>query len=130
LFKFDLGEQDGTNSFRHLIDEICGKDENEPIIMVLDEFQHSRTLKGPMNTEVEKDNNRNVWELIDSGKIEYFNWYISLSNLSDYVNKLKQLVLNGVGVENGMITGGLDLYHAEFNKGHRFGIKNEEAPNE
>lgn len=130
LFKFDLGDKDGTNSFKHLIDEVCTKDENEPLIMVLDEFQHSRTLKGPMNTEIDKDNNRKVWELIDSGKIEYFNWYLSLSTLIDYVNKLKQLVINGVVVENGLITGGLDLYHAEFNKTHRFGIKNDATPNE
>lgn len=114
LFKFDLGDKHGSNSFRNNIDDICKNDENDPLIIVLDEFQHSRTLIGPMLRELASDDNRKIWELIDSGKIEYFNWYHGLNNLSDHVKKLKYFLLNGVEVEKGLIAKGLRLFNSEF----------------
>ncbi|WP_417237910.1 AAA family ATPase [Bizionia sp.] len=127
LFKFDLGDKNGNNSFRDNINDVCEKDENEPIIIVLDEFQHCRTLKGPMRTEVDSDANRKVWELIDSGKIDYFNWYHGLSRLSDYVKKLKYFIENGVTVKNGLVVKGWTQYYAEFNEDDAFSVPSNKA---
>jgi cell division protease FtsH len=115
LFKFDLGDKNGSNSFKNNIYDISEKDENEPIVIILDEFQHSRTLKGPTRTEVDTDENRKIWELLDSGKIEYFYWYAGLSKLSTHTKKLKYFILLGVEVENGIITEGWSIFKAEFN---------------
>lgn len=84
--------------------------------MVLDEFQHSRTLKGPMRTEVDNEDNRQVWELIDSGKIEYYNWHRGLGRLNDHLKKLKYFILNGVTVENGLVINGWHMFQSEFNE--------------
>ena len=114
LFKFDLGDKNTGSSFRNGIEDLCEKNESDPLIIVLDEFQHSRTLKGPLRQEIENDSNRKVWELIDSGKIEYYNWYRGLYDFIDYVNKLKHLVNAGVIVKDGVVVKGGKLYRAEF----------------
>ena len=114
LFRFDLGAKFSSHSFRSGLDDLCGKEENQPLIIVLDEFQHSRTLTGPHKTEIKEDDNRKVWELIDSGKIEYYNWNHKLHDLIDYTNQLKHLINAGVTVTNGNIVKGILIYKSEM----------------
>ncbi|MFG6685276.1 hypothetical protein ACGK9U_01740 [Mariniflexile sp. HNIBRBA6329] len=115
LFKFDLGIKTSSSSFTRGLDDLCEKDESKPIIIALDEFQHSRTLRGPLREEVQEDDNRKVWELIDSGKIEYYPWDHGLYNLIDYTKKLQFLLQSSVKVEKGKIIKGISIYNAEFN---------------
>jgi hypothetical protein len=114
LFKFDLGIKTSSSSFTRGLDDLCEKDESKPIIIALDEFQHSRTLRGLMREEVQEDDNRRVWELIDSGKIEYYAWHHRLYDLMDYTKKLQFLLKSKVKVEKGKIIKGIRAYNAEF----------------
>ena len=116
LFRFDLGSKSGNYSFRSGIEDLCEKNEHEALIVVLDEFQHNRTLKGLAREEVESGENRRVWDLIDSGKIEYYQYYTDLYDLMGYVKKLTYLLNTSIVVENGRITKGLEAFKAEFEK--------------
>lgn len=116
LFRFDLGSKSGNYSFRSGIEDLCEKNEHEALIVVLDEFQHNRTLKGLAREEVESGENRRVWDLIDSGKIEYYQYYTDLYDLMGYVKKLTYLLNTSIVVEYGRITKGLEAFKAEFEK--------------
>ena len=73
-FRLDLGEKEGNMSFRNSLSDLCENQDDAPIVIMLDEFQHARTLEGPFRTEISNDKNRMVWELIDSGKVTYIDW--------------------------------------------------------
>ncbi len=90
-FRLDLGEKEGGMSFRNSLADLCENKNDESIVIVLDEFQHARSLKvsGLMKEEIENDKNRMVWELIDSGKVSYISWKPGLWNFEDLLMKLK-----------------------------------------
>ncbi len=114
FFKFDLGEKQGSFSFRDSLSELCENNDTSPIIIALDEFQHSRTIVGPLRTEKETDHNRMIWELIDSGKVQYISWKRGLWAFEDYIHTLAHLLTAGVQVEDGIITEGKELYCSEM----------------
>ena len=68
-YRFDLGDKSNNNSLRAGIEQLCGFNEDYPVIITLDEFQHARTLEATQKKEINKESNRQVWDLIDSGKI-------------------------------------------------------------
>ncbi|MGL2993520.1 hypothetical protein [Flavobacterium sp. TSSA_36] len=113
-FKFDLGEKEGTFSFRDSLEELCQNSENVPVIIALDEIQHSRTVSGPYRQELENDKNRMIWELIDSGTIHYIQWRMGLWAFEDLIYKLEHLLKNGVKVKKGIVTHKTELYCNEM----------------
>ena len=115
-YRIDLGVKDGNMSFRNTLSDLCDNKDDSPIVIMLDEFQHARSLKGNgfAREEVENDKTRMVWELIDSGKVSYIDWKTGLWQFEDLILKLKKLSSNGVKVSNGLITDGLDLYIQEM----------------
>ena len=115
-YRLDLGEKDGNMSFRNSLSDLCENKDDKPIVIMLDEFQHARTIKGfgPFREELENDKNRMVWELIDSGKVTYIDWKRGLWNFEDLMSKLKKLVRNGVVVQKGIVTEGIELYKNEM----------------
>jgi hypothetical protein len=114
-FRLDLGEKEGGMSFRNSLADLCENKNDAPIVIVLDEFQHARTLKGsgPFKEEIENDKNRMVWELIDSGKVSYIGWKRGLWNFEEVLMKLKKLLISGVEVKDGMVVKGHELYLKE-----------------
>ncbi len=113
FFRFDLGEKTGTFSFRQSLSELCANSDSSPIIIALDEFQHSRTVTGPFRTEKETDNNRMVWELVDSGIIQYVEWKRGLWAFENHIEKLSYLLTAGVEVENGIVVTEKNLFCKE-----------------
>lgn len=115
-YRLDLGEKDGRSSLRTVLEDLCDNKDDSPIVIILDEFQHARTIKGagPMREEVDNDQNRLVWELIDSGTIVDHQWKYGLWTFERLIQKLEQLVHNGVKAEKGYITSGRELYMKEF----------------
>jgi hypothetical protein len=104
-YRFDLGEKTGFNSFQNKISDLCENKEDSPIIIALDEFQHARTVKGSFREELENDVNRKVWDLIDSGKVNFFSWNGSLWTLESNINKMNyQLRLGKIDVQKGEVT--------------------------
>ena len=114
-FRLDLGEKEGGMSFRNSLADMCENKSEEPIVIILDEFQHARTLKGTglIKEEIENDKNRMVWELIDSGKVTYIGWKRGLWIFEELVLKLKKLINNGVEVKNGEVVNGREFYLKE-----------------
>jgi cell division protease FtsH len=114
-FRLDLGEKEGSMSFRNSLADLCENKSDAPIVIILDEFQHARTLKGsgPFKEEIENDKNRMVWELIDSGKVSYIGWKRGLWTFEDLLTKLKKMASLGVEVENGIVVKGKEIYLKE-----------------
>lgn len=113
-YRFDLGEKEGNFSFRDSLDNLCENNDPSPVIIALDEIQHSRTITGPFHQEVATDKNRMIWELVDSGKIQYVSWKRSLWSLEEMIYKLVQLKKIGVEAHNGIVTKHADIYCKEM----------------
>ena len=114
-YHFDMGEKSGSYSFREKFSELCENDANEPVAIILDEFQLARTIKqGAGREEVDDDKSRMVWELIDSGKISDIKWRRGMYQLSDYIKKLEHLIQNGLTAKNGKVTSNHVLYAREI----------------
>ncbi|HKK67162.1 MAG TPA: hypothetical protein VJ946_03080 [Bacteroidales bacterium] len=113
-YRFDLGEKEGSLSFRDCLDDLFENKDSSPVIIALDEIQHSRTVSGPLRQEVDSDKNRMIWELIDSGKIQYVDWKPGLWSLEDDIVKLNHLLKRGIKVSNGLVKSHIDLYINEM----------------
>ncbi|RLD54046.1 MAG: hypothetical protein DRJ01_18570, partial [Bacteroidetes bacterium] len=114
FYRFDLGEKEGSFSFRDSLDDLCENNDISPVIIALDEIQHSRTVTGPFRQEVKNDENRMIWELIDSGKIQHIGWKIGLWSFEDTIRKLIYLIKAGVIVRNGVVVKNTELYCKEM----------------
>lgn len=114
-FRLDLGEKEGGMSFRNSLADLCENKSDAPIVIILDEFQHARTVKGigPLKEEIENDKNRMVWELIDSGKVSYIGWKRGLWAFEEVLSKLTKLITSGVVVEKGLVVRGKEQYMKE-----------------
>lgn len=113
-FRFDLGEKDGSRSFKSSLTDLCENKDDSPIAIILDEIQHARTIKGPFREEIEDDKNRMIWELVDSGKVSYVEWKSGLWSLEKMARTLNDLINAGVRVKNGIVTRRKDLYCEEL----------------
>ncbi len=113
-FKFDMGAKESHLSFDRALSDLFDNKEDSPIIIALDEFQHSRTVKGPNREDIDSDKNRMVWELIDSGKVNYIDWKRGVWHFEDLIQKLQHLLAAGVVVRDGVITEGLEIYQKEM----------------
>lgn len=113
-YRFDLGEKEGSFSFRDSLDELCENNDTSPVIIALDEIQHSRTVSGPFRQEIENDKNRMIWEMIDSGRIQYIEWKRGLWSFEDLIYKLLHLLKAGVEVKKGIVVNNIELYCTEM----------------
>ena len=114
FYRFDLGEKEGSFSFRDSLDELCENNDTSPVIIALDEIQHSRTVSGPFRQEIENDKNRMIWEMIDSGRIQYVEWKRGLWSFEDLIYKLLHLLKAGVEVKKGVVVSNTELYCSEM----------------
>ncbi len=77
-------------------------------VILLDEFQHARTID-----EIGKETNlldvQPIWDLFDSGKIQYYEQSFGRYDLYDLLRQLNFLVERGVKAENGKVTKGKKL---------------------
>lgn len=103
-FRIDLGEKKGEYSLNESLKEISDVSRDEPLVIILDEIQHARTLVGLTKKEIEEDPNRIIWELIDSGRITVNQWNFGILNLMDYMQFLTVLVNDGMRIRNGKVT--------------------------
>ena len=83
----------------------------KPALICLDEFQFAKTLDGNGN-ELGKDKLRVIWDLLDSGKIEYIPGHSTYYLFrADYcIKRLDRLIKCGVRIENGEIVEGLEVF--------------------
>ncbi len=113
-FRFDLGEKDGSRSFRNSLTDLCENKDDSPVAIILDELQHAATIKGPFREEISEDKNRMIWELIDSGKVSYVEWKSALWTFENLVKNLNELHYAGVRVKDGVVTRQKNLFRKEM----------------
>jgi hypothetical protein len=113
--RFDLGDTTSSYSFYNTVDKLDNRDDNLPMIIALDEFQYTRT-KNPFNgVEVEEDKNRVLWDLMDSGKIQFISFFNRhLYELERFLYSIEQLIRLGLKAENGIIVQGHKFFYSEF----------------
>lgn len=113
-YRFDLGEKEGNRSFKSALNDLCNNPDDSPIAIILDELQHARTVEGPYRAEIKNDQNRMIWELIDSGNVSYIEWKGSLWTIKKLVVQLEYLLNARVKVKNGKVTQNKDLFIKEL----------------
>ena len=113
-FRFDLGEKNNSMSFNRSLNTLCENKDESPVIIALDEFQHTRTIKQPFRQEIDDDKNRMVWELIDSGNVSYIDWKSGVWSFENMVGKLAWLLKAGVETKNGMVVSKKELFKKEM----------------
>ncbi len=102
-FRFDLGEKNSSISFSRSLNTLCENKDESPVIIALDEFQHTRTITQPFRKEIEDDKNRMVWELIDSGNVSFIDWKSGIWSFENFVQKLVWLEKAGVQIKDGLV---------------------------
>ncbi|NLI76500.1 MAG: hypothetical protein GX442_08665 [Candidatus Riflebacteria bacterium] len=105
FFRFDLGDKSSCFSFSDTFAKMVDRDTDASMMVAFDEIQHSRTLD-EMGKETTNDANRNMWEILDSGKIRYFRWDRSSERILRLMEILAGLLARGVEIEKGIVTRG------------------------
>ncbi len=113
-YRFDLGEKEGRFSLRYSLEDLNDINENQPLIIAFDEIQHSKTVEGPLRENVDNDQNRVIWEIVDSGKIQYIDWGSCVWSLERTKYKLEHLIRAGVRAKNGIVVDKVELYCKEM----------------
>ncbi len=113
----DMGEfeSDSASWMKNILtDDLAFFHEQSPIIC-LDEFQFARTLDKNEN-ELGKDKLRVIWDLLDSGKIQYIpgssTYYLFRAN--NCVKRLEKIVHEGVALQDGIVISGTEQFVTGF----------------
>ena len=113
---FDMGEA-GENSdhVRTVLLDILEHGNGKPNLLVLDEFQHARTIEENSH-ERRHPENRTVWQLLDSGTLLVRPHFWDYRELIEHLPKLRQLVnTGGIRVERGWVVEGVDHFVKSMN---------------
>lgn len=109
----DMGEfeSDSASWMKNILtDDLSFFHEKSPIIC-LDEFQFARTLDNNGN-ELGKDKLRVIWDLLDSGKIQYIpnssTYY--LFRADNCLKRMEKLMKESVALEDGIVTNGVEHF--------------------
>jgi hypothetical protein len=113
----DMGEfeSDSASWMKNILtDDLSFFHEKSPIIC-LDEFQFARTLDNNGN-ELGKDKLRVIWDLLDSGKIQYIpnssTYY--LFRADNCLKRLEKLMKENVVLKDGIVTNGVEHFVKAF----------------
>ncbi len=117
----DMGEFDSDSAswMKNILTDDLSFFHEKPALICLDEFQFARTVDSRQN-ELGKDKLRVVWDLIDSGKIEYIpnssTYY--LFRADNCLRRLEKAIEEGVTISAGKIDKGLEAFMKCFNGFH------------
>jgi cell division protease FtsH len=113
----DMGEfeSDSASWMKNILtDDLSFFHEKSPVIC-LDEFQFARTLDNNGN-ELGKDKLRVIWDLLDSGKIQYIprssTYY--LFRADNCLKRLEKLMKERVALKDGIVANGVDHFVKTF----------------
>jgi Peptidase family M41 len=107
----DMGEfeSDSASWIKSIFTDDLEFFHQKPVLISLDEFQFARTLDAN-GAELGKDKLRVIWDLLDSGRIDYIprrsTYY--LFRADNCLKKLSVALKRGVTVQNGEVTEGLE----------------------
>lgn len=115
LYHIDLGESyNNHHSLGATLHDMLKHGNGRPNLILLDEFQHARTLdeQGKENRAPEI---RAVWQLLDSGKFLARPDAWEFRELSNELPKLRQMVNSGIRVERGLVVEGQRFFAEKMN---------------
>jgi hypothetical protein len=102
----DMGEfeSDSATWIKNIFTDDLEFFHQKPAVICLDEFQFARTLDNGQR-ELGKDKLRVIWDLLDSGKIEYIpsNSTYMLFRADSCIKRLDKAIKSGVILENGEV---------------------------
>jgi len=133
---FDMGgygQNTKSNALNYFFDDDLNYLNNQPCIICLDEFQHLRTISEDFR-ETERPDIRVVWELIDTGKMEYtytYGWSF-IQEMNQLIQFLNLSLKNNVKVQNGVVINGNELFQKIVGEGasnYRFRFENNYKSN-
>lgn len=113
----DMGEfeSDSATWIKNIFTDDLSFFHEKPALICLDEFQFARTLDAHAN-ELGKDKLRVIWDLLDSGKIEYIpshgTYY--LFRADNCLKRLDKAIRNGVVLEEGIVAMGMEEFQSAF----------------
>ena len=114
----DMGEFDSDSAswMKNILTDDLSFFHDKPALICLDEFQFAKTLDNNQN-ELGKDKLRVVWDLIDSGKIQYIPNSSThyLFRAENCLRRLEKAILEGVTITDGKIDNGLEVFQKYFN---------------
>jgi cell division protease FtsH len=102
----DMGEfeSDSASWMKNMLTDDLKFFDGKPAIFCLDEFQFARTLDGERR-ELGKDKLRVVWDLLDSGKIDYVpgHYTSAIFSAEKCLSKLEKAARRGVTITRGRV---------------------------
>ena len=113
----DMGEfeSDSASWMKNILTDDLAFFHGKPALICLDEFQFAKTLDANKN-ELGKDKLRVIWELLDSGKIEYIPGHSTyyLFRADNCLKRVEKLIREKVILQDGVIASGLDQFKRIF----------------
>ena len=114
----DMGEfeSDSATWMKSILTDDLSFFHEKPALICLDEFQFARTLDANSN-ELGKDKLRVIWDLLDSGKIEYIPGHSTyyLFRADNCLKRLEKAIAENVVLMNGQIENGMEHFIKAFN---------------
>jgi hypothetical protein len=112
----DMGEfeSDSATWIKNIFTDDLEFFHEKPAVICLDEFQFARTLDN--QRELGKDKLRVIWDLLDSGKIEYIpnNSTYMLFRADSCIKRLDKAIKSGVLIENGEVVAEEEVFKKLF----------------
>ena len=130
FFQFDMGElgHDASTNIRNILSESHLLKGESPSIILLDEFQHCRSINESRN-EVKQKEMRVIWHLLDTGKINYMDSYsFSRRKINSIISKFEYWVKEGMEVNQGMISSAYFGFFEEDEEESDFSIDPSDEP--
>lgn len=113
----DMGEfeSDSASWIKSIFTDDLEFFHEKPALICLDEFQFAKTLDANGN-ELGKDKLRVIWDLLDSGKIEYLpgNGTYYLLRADNCLRRLEKAIQGGVLIEHGKVVDGVEVFLKVF----------------
>ncbi|MDX9749593.1 MAG: AAA family ATPase [Flavobacteriales bacterium] len=110
-FWLDAGGCRKRDWLDEVLERVRAHHDGQPFVLVVDEFQHARTVKNGDERD-EPAELRRLWEMMDSGRamVELANrhWLRELLDLED---KLRALLRQDVVIANGRVVQGMDTFN-------------------
>lgn len=113
----DMGEfeSDSASWIKNIFTDDLSYFHEKPALICLDEFQFAKTLDANSN-ELGKDKLRVIWDLLDSGKIEYIPGHSTyyLFRADNCLRRLERAIRGKVVLVNGQVESGLETFIKMF----------------
>ncbi|MBV6404594.1 MAG: hypothetical protein IT228_01520 [Flavobacteriales bacterium] len=108
-FWLDAGESHLHNWLDRHLELIMDHHDGGETVVVIDEFQRARTVKGgdDLGESVEL---RRLWEFMDSGRAVVMPWRNKLEDLQDLHRDLSEAIARGCEIRNGRVTAGVEVF--------------------